>query len=129
MTGLGNPPTCSVQFVNEDFLGETICCVITGMLTEEEAEEEEEEKMEREEDEKAEEEEEKVEEEEEVRESLSIGNPFSFVIRSGQTLQDRPAVVRRISLKRCYKAVGPRWRHLRRESSVCTRDGNPSTMR
>ena len=27
MTGLGNPPTCSVQFVNDDFLGETICCV------------------------------------------------------------------------------------------------------
>ena len=41
MTGLGSPPTCSVQFVNENFLGETICCVITGMFTEEEAEEEE----------------------------------------------------------------------------------------
>jgi hypothetical protein len=67
MTGLGNPPTCGVQFVNEDFLGETICCVITGLFTEEE--------------EKAE------EEEEEARENLSIGNPFSFVIRSQQTLQ------------------------------------------
>ena len=41
MTGLGSPPTCSVQFVNGNFLGETICCVITGMFTEEEAEEEE----------------------------------------------------------------------------------------
>jgi hypothetical protein len=51
---LGSPPTCSVQFVNENFLGETICCVITGMFTEEEAEEEEEEKkVEREEEEKA----------------------------------------------------------------------------
>ena len=69
MTGLGNPPTCGVQFVNEDFLGETICCVITGLFTEEE--------------EKAE------EEEEEARENLSIGNPFSFVIRSRQTLLDR----------------------------------------
>jgi hypothetical protein len=41
VTGLGSPPTCSVQFVNGNFLGETICCVITGMFTEEEAEEEE----------------------------------------------------------------------------------------
>jgi hypothetical protein len=65
---------------------------------------------------------------EEVRGSLSIGNPFSFVIRSRQTLRDRPAAERRISLKCCYKAVGPRWRHRRRESSDCTRDGNPSTM-
>ena len=39
------------------------------------------------------------------------------------------AVERRISLKRCYKTVGPRWRHRRRESSGCKRDGNPSTMR
>jgi hypothetical protein len=38
MTVLGNPPTCSVQFGNKDFLGETICCVITEMFTEEEAE-------------------------------------------------------------------------------------------
>jgi hypothetical protein len=37
----GNPPTCSVQFVKENFLGETICCVITGMFTEEEAGEQE----------------------------------------------------------------------------------------
>ena len=43
MTGLGRPPTCSVQFVNENFLGETICCVISGMFTQEEGEEEEEE--------------------------------------------------------------------------------------
>ena len=43
VTGLGSPPTCSAQFVNENFLGETICYVITGMFTEEEAEEEEEE--------------------------------------------------------------------------------------
>ena len=62
-----------------------------------------------------------------MRESLSIGNPFSFVIRSRQTLQDRPTVERRILLKRCYKAVGSRWRHRRRESSGCTRDGNLST--
>jgi hypothetical protein len=40
VTGLGSPPTCSAQFVKEDFLGETICCVITGMFTEEEAVEE-----------------------------------------------------------------------------------------
>ena len=56
MTGLGSPPTCNVQFVNENFLGETICCVITGMFTEKEAEEEEEEEEE-EADEEAEEEE------------------------------------------------------------------------
>ena len=55
--------------------------------------------------------------------------PFSFVIPSRQTLQDRPAVERRISLKRCYKAVGARWRYRCRESSGCTRDGNHSTMR
>jgi hypothetical protein len=82
------------------------------MFTEEEAEKEE----------KAEEEEEEEdaegwEEEEEVRGSLSIGNPFSFVIRSRKTLQERLAVERRISLKRCYKTVGPRWVHRRRESS------------
>ena len=57
MTGLGSPPTCSVQFVNENFLGETICCVISGMFTQEEAEEEEEEaEDEEEEEEEAEEE-------------------------------------------------------------------------
>ena len=93
----------------------------------EEEEPEEEERAEPEEEEKAEEEEEETEEE--VRGSLSIGNPFSFVIRSRQILQDRPAVERRISLKRCYKTVGPRWVHRCRESSGCTRDGNPSTMR
>jgi hypothetical protein len=43
VTGLGSPPTCSAQFVNKNFLGETICCVITGMFTEEEAEEQAEE--------------------------------------------------------------------------------------
>jgi archaellum component FlaD/FlaE len=105
VTGLGSPLTCSVQFVNENILGETICCVITGMFTEEvaeeeaeeeeeeeveeEAEEEEEKEMEEEaeEDEKAEEAEEEAEAEEEVRGSLSIGNPFSFVMRSRQTLR------------------------------------------
>ena len=30
-------------------------------------------------------------------------------------------------VKRCYKTVGPRWRHRRRESSGCTRVGNSST--
>jgi hypothetical protein len=83
-----------------------------------------------EEEEKAEEEgeaEEEAEVEEEMRGSLLIGNSFSFVIRSRQTLRDRPAVERRISLKRCYKTVGPRWRQRRRESSGCKRDGNPST--
>ena len=107
------------------------------MAEEEEAADEEEEAKEEEEpeeEEKAEPEEEKAEEEEEeteeeARGSLSIGNPFSFVIRSRQILQNRPAVERRISLKRCYKTVGPRWLHRRRESSGCTRDGNPSTMR
>ena len=59
MTGLGSPSTCSVQFVNENFLGETICCVISGMFTQEEAEEEEEES----EAEDEEEEEEEAEEE------------------------------------------------------------------
>ena len=93
MTGLGSPLTCSVQFVNENILGETICCVITGMFTEEVAEEEAEEEEEKEveeeaeEDEKAEEAEEEAEAEEEVRGSLSIGNPFSFVMRSRQTLR------------------------------------------
>jgi hypothetical protein len=43
VTGLGSPPPCSVQFVNGNFLGETICCVITGMFTQEKGEEEEEE--------------------------------------------------------------------------------------
>ena len=57
------------------------------------------------------------EEEEEVRGSLSIRNPFSFVIRSRKTLQERLAVERHISLKRCYKTVGPRWVQRRRESS------------
>jgi hypothetical protein len=64
-----------------------------------------------------------------VRGSISIGNPFSFVIRSRQTLRDRPDAERRISLKRCYKTVAPRWCHRRRKSSGCTRDGNPSMMR
>jgi hypothetical protein len=46
---------------------------------------------------------------------------------STATLRDQPAAERRISLKRFYKAVEPRWRHRRRESSGCTRDGEPST--
>jgi hypothetical protein len=99
---------------------------------EEEAEEEDKvEEEEAEEEDKVEEEEAEVEAEakEEVRESLSIGNSFSFVIRSRQTLLDQPAAERRISSKRCYKTVGLRWRHRRRESVGCTRDGNPSTMR
>ena len=50
--------------------------------------------------------EEEAEVEKEVRGSLSIRNPFSFVIRSRQTLRDQPAAERRISLKRrCYKTV------------------------
>ena len=42
----------------------------------------------------------------------------SFVsnIRLQQTLRDRSAAERHISLKRCYKTVGPRLRHRRRES-------------
>ena len=42
----------------------------------------------------------------------------SFVsnIRLQQTLRDRSAAERHISLKRCYKIVGPRLRHRRRES-------------
>jgi hypothetical protein len=40
LTGLGSPPTCSVQFVNDNFLEETICCVISGMFTQEKEEEE-----------------------------------------------------------------------------------------
>jgi hypothetical protein len=53
---------------------------------------------------------------------------FVSNIRSRQTLRDQPAAKRRISLKRrCYKTVGPRWHHCRRESSGCTRDGNPFT--
>jgi hypothetical protein len=47
--GLGSPPTCSVQFVNKNFLGEAICCVITGLFTQKEEEEEEEEVAEEEE--------------------------------------------------------------------------------
>jgi hypothetical protein len=57
------------------------------------------------------------------RKSFLFRHPFTANIT-------RPtAVERRISLKRCYKAVGSRWRHRCRESSGCTRDGNPSTMR
>jgi len=85
-------PTCSAQFVKEDFLGETICCVITGMFTEEAGEQEkakvEEEAAEEEDTQEQAEEKEGKAEEEEVRRNLSIGNPFSFVTRSRQTLQD-----------------------------------------
>ena len=95
--------------------------------TEKEEEEAEEEAEEEEVEEEGEAEEEEVEEE--LRGSLSIGNPFSFVIRSRQTLRYRPNADRRISLKRCYKTVAPRWCHRRRESSGCTRDGNLSMMR
>ena len=70
-----------------------------------------------------------VEAEEVKRGNQSFGNPFSFVIRSWQTLRDRPIADRRISLKCCKKTVGARCRHRHRESSGCTKDGNPSTMR
>jgi len=63
VTGLGIQPTCSVQFVNENFLGETIYCVIIGMLTVEEAEAEEEEEAEDEAEEEEAEEEGEAEEE------------------------------------------------------------------
>ena len=53
-------------------------------------------------------------------------NEVSSIVH-GKHYGDRPAAERHISLKRCYKAVGPRWRHRHRESFGCTRDGNPST--
>ena len=75
--------------------------MFTKEVAEEEEEEEAEEEAEEEETEEEGEAEEETEAEEEVRGSISIGNPFSFVIRSRQTLRDRPDAERRISLKRC----------------------------
>jgi hypothetical protein len=59
--------------------------------------------------------------------TMKKGTSFVSNIRSRRTLRDRPAVVCRISLKLCFKTVGPRWCHRRREFSGYTRDGNPST--
>ena len=57
----------------------------------------------------------------EVENGFLFRHPFTANI-TGPTVAER-----RISLKRCYKTVGPRWRHRRRESAGCTRDGSPST--